>query len=289
MSRAIKDAPPTRLLLATDLSPRGDRALDRAIQLAAQWRAELHLVHAIENELLPEVHLRREVAMRRSEAEALIAPAARHGRVHVHLPVGAAATAVVEIARAKRAGLIVMAPAAYDLLASAVLGSTVERVLRHADQPVLVVKRRCFGPYRDILVAVDLSESSALALRRALQLFPAARFAVVHAFETPFAAFMASAAVEAEVCAAHKKAVAALVATEAKRLGRGAKRPRIMAVVEKGSPDEIVFRQLRAERPDLVVLGTHGLTGIRRAVIGSTAERLIETLPCDVLAVRPPD
>ena len=37
-----------------------------------------------------------------------------------------------------------------------------------------------------------------------------------------------------------------------------------------------------------VALGTHGITGVRRAVIGSTAERLIETMPCDVLAVRPP-
>ncbi len=41
-------APPKRILLATDLSARGDRALDRATQLASLWGAELAVVHALE-------------------------------------------------------------------------------------------------------------------------------------------------------------------------------------------------------------------------------------------------
>ena len=40
--------PPQKILLATDLSSRGDRALDRAAQLARQWDAELIVVHALE-------------------------------------------------------------------------------------------------------------------------------------------------------------------------------------------------------------------------------------------------
>lgn len=42
--------PPHRILLASDLSSRGDRALDRAAQLAQQWGAELLILHAIEGE-----------------------------------------------------------------------------------------------------------------------------------------------------------------------------------------------------------------------------------------------
>jgi nucleotide-binding universal stress UspA family protein len=156
-------------------------------------------------------------------------------------------------------------------------------------QPVLVVKRRCAGPYRSILIAVDLSDTSALALRRALQLFPGGRFMVVHAFETPFSAFTSSATLEAEVREAHRTQLSALIERETARSGSGAKAPKIRTAIENGSADDVVGRQLDAERPDLVVLGTHGLTGFRRAVIGSTAERLIETLPCDVLAVRPPN
>ncbi len=291
MTRVSKSTHPRRLLLASDLSPRGDRALERAAQLAAQWGAELHVLNVVENELLPEPYLRREVAMREREAAALIAPLAERAGIgtRVHVAVGGAASAVIDTSRSKRADLIVMAPAAYEAVATVVLGSTVERVLRHADQPVLVVKRRAAGPYRSILVAVDLSETSALALRRALELFPSARFTVIHAFETPFSGFMAAASLEPEMRDARQTQLAELIERAAARLGkRGAKPPRIDAAIESGRPDEAIGRRLAAEQPDLVVLGTHGLTGVRRAVIGSTCERLIETLACDVLAVRPP-
>ncbi len=289
MTRVSKSIHPRQLLLATDLSPRGDRALERAMQLAAQWGAELHVVNVIENELLPDPYLRREIATREGEAEAMVAPLAKRAGIgtRVHVVVGGAASAVIETAMSKRVGLVVMAPAAYEAIATVVLGSTVERVLRHAEQPVLVVKRRCAGPYRSILVAVDLSDASALALRRALELFPGARFTVVHAFETPFSAFMASASLEPEMREAHLTQLAALIERETARFS-GAEPPKISAVIESGRADEAVGRHLVAAQADLVVLGTHGLTGVRRAVIGSTCERLIETLPCDVLAVRPP-
>lgn len=289
MTKMPKHTQPKRLLLATDLSPRGDRALERAIELASHWRAELHVVNALENELLPEPYIKREIAARQSEAKAMLAMATKRSgtKTAVHIPVGAAANAVIETARAIRAGLVIMAPAGHTTLSTVVLGSTVERVLRHADQPVLVVKQRCQGAYRSIVVAVDLSDNSALALRQALRLFPDARFTVVHAFETPFSAFAAAGAVEAEVRALHNKEVAALVARESAGAKRGAKPAKIRLVIEKGRADDVLAREMEVGQTDLVVLGTHGLTGVRRAVIGSTAERLIETLPCDVLAVRP--
>src|SRR5699024_10286809 len=44
--------PPVNILLATDLGAHSDRALDRAAQLARQWRATLHVVHAIHPETI---------------------------------------------------------------------------------------------------------------------------------------------------------------------------------------------------------------------------------------------
>jgi nucleotide-binding universal stress UspA family protein len=281
---------PKRLLLATDLLPRCDRALERAVELARRWQAELHVLNVIENELLPAANLKREVEDRRAEAEAMLAPFTRRGefRPKIDVMVGGAAGAVTEAARSTRADLIVMSPARYDSLMTAVLGSTVDRVLRHAAQPVLIVKRRGAAPYRTILVAVDLSETSAYALGTALRLFPAARFTVVHAYEMPFAGFMRSKSAEVEISATHEKAAATLVEAELARLGAGARRPRVEVRAERGSPDDVVFRRLHEAATDLLVLGTQGITGVRRAVIGSTAERLIETVPCDILAVHPP-
>ena len=60
--------------------------------------------------------------------------------------------------------------------------------------------------------------------------------------------------------------------------------------VVAGVPDATnLLRLVNEKRPDLVVTGTYGRTGVRGATIGSTAETLLNTLPCDVLAIRPED
>ena len=51
------NGPPTRVLLATDLSARCDRALDRAVQLAQQWQAQLVAVNVAESTQTPDMVL----------------------------------------------------------------------------------------------------------------------------------------------------------------------------------------------------------------------------------------
>jgi len=275
----------TCLLFSTDLSSRCDRALDRAIQLSTQLDATLVALHVLENDLLPEPELSREIETRRVETEAMITASAGRKAIDLSVEVvpGRAAKLVVETARANRCRLIVMSPARDDTLGSAILGSTVDRVLRHADQPVLIVKKRCRGPYRSILVAVDLSEPSAEALKFVKAMFPLARLTVIHAGSAPLPAFLGAMGEAKALRAERMEAVKALIDDA---LGHGASK-RVDIVVEEGGPEDVVSEQLAVKPADLVVVGTHGTSGIRRAVIGSTAERLIQVLPADILAVRP--
>ncbi|MNL39190.1 putative universal stress protein [compost metagenome] len=57
-------------------------------------------------------------------------------------------------------------------------------------------------------------------------------------------------------------------------------------VLEPGQPETVLSEYSFHHRSDLVVTGTHGRTGILRTAIGSVAERLLESLPSDVLIVR---
>ncbi|MCY1304738.1 Universal stress protein family protein [compost metagenome] len=57
-------------------------------------------------------------------------------------------------------------------------------------------------------------------------------------------------------------------------------------VLECGQPETVLSEYSFNHRSDLVVTGTHGRTGILRTAIGSVAERLLESLPSDVLIVR---
>jgi nucleotide-binding universal stress UspA family protein len=50
-----------------------------------------------------------------------------------------------------------------------------------------------------------------------------------------------------------------------------------------------LIRAARSARADLLVVGTHGRTGLRHALLGSVAEKVVRKAPCPVLVVRPPE
>lgn len=62
----------------------------------------------------------------------------------------------------------------------------------------------------------------------------------------------------------------------------------ITSLLERGLATNVVHAQVKEQKPDLIVVGTHGRSGFRQAMLGSVARDLISTLAGDVLAVRPP-
>src|SRR6476646_3174619 len=60
----------------------------------------------------------------------------------------------------------------------------------------------------------------------------------------------------------------------------------IQAVIE-GSPKVEIIRYARKQNIDLIVLATHGRTGLPHVIMGSVAETVVRTAPCPVLTVRP--
>lgn len=62
---------------------------------------------------------------------------------------------------------------------------------------------------------------------------------------------------------------------------------RVAEVVEVGTPYDKIVAKARAENADLIVLSTHGRTGLMHALIGSVAERVVRMADRPVLTVRP--
>ena len=56
--------------------------------------------------------------------------------------------------------------------------------------------------------------------------------------------------------------------------------------VRVGNPWQEICRYAEAEKIDLIVIGTHGYTGVRHVLIGSVAERVVQHAPCPVLTVK---
>jgi len=57
--------------------------------------------------------------------------------------------------------------------------------------------------------------------------------------------------------------------------------------VVTGSPSLKIVETAEAEHADLIVMATHGRTGLSHLMVGSVAERVVRTAPCPVLTIRP--
>jgi nucleotide-binding universal stress UspA family protein len=58
-------------------------------------------------------------------------------------------------------------------------------------------------------------------------------------------------------------------------------------IVVEGKPSQEIIKIAKARKADLIIIGTHGYSGVKHALIGSVAERVVRLAPCPVLTVRP--
>lgn len=277
------------ILTAVDLSERSDHALERALALVRQFEAELGVLHVIDDELPPQViETLRAAAKDKLESRLADLPEEAAGRVTLHIEAGDPVERIIEAAWSGHADLIVIGLHRRRWLRDFVLGATLDRLLRLCDRPVLVVREATTTPYQRVLVAVDFSAGSRRAYEAGVQLAPEARFQLVHAFETPFSSFLTSPESHRAAAAEHARELERMVEQQLESLAAtqpgGVSKPEL--VLARGEPTSVVLDQIAKQHPDLLALGTHGRTGIARAVLGSVARTLLQDPPCDVLAVR---
>jgi len=145
--------------------------------------------------------------------------------------------------------------------------------------------------YKRILVPVDGSATSRRGLRAAIKLAKVqkARLAILNVvdlvpvYATPEAPAAYDPGLIDALRAAGRK-VLAVAEAEAKRGGVSAKT--VLAENVAGRVADVIVRQARKARADLLVLGTHGRRGLSRMVMGSDAELVVRSAPAPVLLVR---
>jgi len=293
ITRSWMNGPPKNILLATDLSPRCDRALDRAAALAAQWQATLVALHVLEHfeetgtfEATELPSWRRPpdpVSLAYKQLFADVSAAA--GRQRVLLEEGDPVEAILRTAELAQCDLIVLGTARDELLGRFRLGGTVDKLLRRARIPLLVVKDRPRGPYRHIVVATDFSESSRHALEAAARLFPAQRLTVFHAHDSPLSRRMIASPADRR---AYWKVAAHGCDAFLEKVDRPATWQTPQVLIEDGRPSYLLRDYVREKGADLVVLGTHGRSAILEVFIGSVAKAIMNEVPCDALVIREP-
>lgn len=142
---------------------------------------------------------------------------------------------------------------------------------------------------RHILCPVDLSEHAEFVLTYAAALAERldARITALYAYQLAWAPYPDDApGTREQLDAAVRGARTRELGDMAARCGHGG--VRIEPVVKDGSPHVLILQEARDLGADLVVMGTHGRTGLPRALLGSVAERVVRTSPVPVLTVHRP-
>ncbi|MGC1458992.1 MAG: universal stress protein [Steroidobacteraceae bacterium] len=147
--------------------------------------------------------------------------------------------------------------------------------------------------YSKILVPIDGSEPSTLALVEAIKLAHAldSSICVIHVVDVrPLIASEATAASYDILFDMLRRDGAELLRNAAATIkDAGIKVETILQEAPDGQVGEAVFRQAREYQAELIICGTHGRRGVRRMLMGSDAEYIVRQSPVPVLLVRQPD
>ncbi len=291
----------SRILVAVDLGDASLDALSVACARARKTGAELAVCH-----VLP--HLDATHALMAPNDDAVMAHLAeleRRVRLAIEQRLGAIADApkatvfvergaeyaeVVRRAEVWSATLVVLGSHGRSGLSRLLLGSVAEKIVRHAHCPVLVVRK---SPRSDcVLVATDLSDPSlpavAAGAEEARRL--GVRLVVAHALDLSSSAFGAAlggpfgASPVLPPAELQKDVHDALTATLRQALARYNAEGEVRVL--DGSPAAAIVECAHDLGAGLLVVGTHGRTGLARVALGSVAERIVRSAECSVLAVR---
>ncbi len=269
-----------RILAGTDGSERAEEAVGRAAQLASVTGAPLDLVYVIDTSRPhddAEVEPKAEAVLQRAEA---IASSTGSVPASTRVVAGDLAEALVEEATDHAVDLICVGPDA-GLLAGAIrVGRVASHVLRHAPCSVLVGREADSTFPANILCGVDGSntsiETAGLAARIAVASVAELRLQnVVPVFEGDERVWT----LDDDEPDPTEIESAAQVARAA-----GARPIRERAL---GRPEYAILEAAERERSDLVVVGSRGLSGVARVLLGSVSEYVARHAYCSVLVARP--
>jgi nucleotide-binding universal stress UspA family protein len=292
----------TRILVPTDFSATADAALIYAKRLAEQFEASLHLVHAFEDPFTTaafaaEAYSTLPLSLREQllgEAEARLAERLTPGertrfKGTAGIRAGTPTTTIVEYAGSIGADLIVMGTHGRGGMAHVLLGSVAERVVRSAPCSVLTLRDRPDRAIQHILAPTDFSATADAAVDYAFVLAGrvGADLQLLHVLDDPFVA--EGMAPEAYIAEAPTVRTTLLQDAQA-RLRHRSIGPILDVTVGTevlfGRNAETIAEYAAMRNIDLIVMGTHGRTGVAHLLLGSVAERLVRTAPCPVFTVR---
>lgn len=278
-----------KLLVAIDGSETSTHALQEAFKLANEekcWITVVSVVPAYEGDLALVGIGNVMHAIRRPCEDALQAATTlaqdEHALIKTECEEGVVYARITDLADAENCDLIVMGRRGSRHLERSLVGSVTARVIGHSHRDVLVVPKGTRLGWKKIVVATDGSRFSTPAMERAIDFAKSygGDLIVVSVVDVP-----------SEFYAESPKALDGMI-QEAKAFVSNAKKQadgagvKTGTVVREGEAFRVITDLARDTGADIIVMGSHGRTGLRRLLMGSVTEKVIGHTPCPVLVVK---
>jgi nucleotide-binding universal stress UspA family protein len=294
-----------RILFPTDFSCCAEQALTHAVYLAEKYQAELHLLHVVTLFENQPVVLRKEL----EETEDMVRKIEDKAELELNSVVDShalkdmkiiqsqkraisTAPAILEYGSDNNVDLLVMGTHGRRGIEHLMLGSVAEEIVRLSQCPVFTVRETekplSIKAFKKILVPVDFSEHSHRALAHAKEIATSygSELQMLHIIEeTIHPAFSISGkssifdlvpGIE-EDC---KKRMEQMI------LEAGIPTDDIEIIIKGGQAAHDIIKFAKDNSSDLIVIATHGLTGIEHLLLGSVTEKVVRMSPCPVFTVK---
>jgi nucleotide-binding universal stress UspA family protein len=286
-----------KILVPLDGSQLSQRALEPALALGQQIGAELLLVRVPVTDTLSFVvseAKQRELAQDALAYLETLRQSNEQSQLNIRTQVldGDAASAIVDTARAEQTDLIIMSTHGYSGPTRWVLGSVTERVLRSAPCPVLAI-RAARQPQR-VLITLDGSPLAERAIEPGLSIAWSLQAEVTLLRCVPHMATNGKLDEHERGLNRQMQADLLIEAREYLRVrsdgaDRSARSVALKTEVRIGSPADSILEYVKTYGIDLIVMATHGRTGLKRWVYGSVTAKVLRSVGCSMLVIRPTD
>jgi nucleotide-binding universal stress UspA family protein len=283
-----------KIVVGHDLKAGGETALQSAAVLAQRCDAEIKLVHVIEPHQLYEKlshplstrDVPEKIAKKAGEKleSCLLNPQLRKLRVQFEVCTGKPFVELVVARRAWQADLVVIGGPADNKQHS--LGGTGEHVVRKALVPVLVAKRLLSNNPKTLMVPTDFSAGASKAAKEAVTLAASFDARVIFLHVIDWYPFFAT-AYNDEMFDPIPQLSAEDLEPEWNSFLSGLSLKNIAweKRTDEGITGDTIIKQAEAAKADLIVIGTHGRTGIEHMLMGSVAEKVARRSAYPVLTV----
>lgn len=289
-----------RIVVPTDFSDTADTAIKLAAELSEFYAANLDVVNVVDATVYayagyPFASLSKELMTGAEEALNKVKIAVKNAKLNRYLLSGSPAREIADHAKRHKADLIVIGTHGHGAVARFFLGSVADRVVHESDCPVIVTKspkgkvkhtRKKAKPFERILFPTDFSDTSKRALDAAVAMTEDmdAELFVLHVIDD-------------SLISTHVEEERHIILKELRRHALDEMRKQLPAelmknfetigAVKRGDPGKQIASYAETHHCDLVVMGTHGRTGVERVLIGSVADKVVRRANCAVYLVRP--